>query len=414
MKIRARFTETGTLVDLLDDGEWVRAHPGGRNPRLFCAVAGCNVRLFAAERRNKARGTITRFFAFGPKSPRCAHEADGEGVEVPDPAAIIVTPQGHGGGGPITDEHQWLVNFVVSAAQRGGFEPVTEQRLAGGVVADVFVPGAARARVEVQRVDTDVTDRTQRYEDVVWLWRNPPDDKYLFDYPAVKILCSRWLKGSDGEGNWVPAEPWGKDQNYRCWIKAATTVFTPLKVPKGRTYFETKPILLSQFLQEVWSGQRRWYPRGEVHTFAGWVLNEDYEKYERWYDAQQKLQHAVITQPPARPTPVKVSPPQTQPAAVPSAEPTLVPAAASPPAIKPAHPQAEPHRSARAPQPISPAPQPLPHAVEASPNGPPGPPTADEVAEFIGKFIEEYPVQVLATLIGVLAVIGTIVCYIQA
>ncbi|MGH3952767.1 MAG: hypothetical protein ACRDTI_01790 [Mycobacterium sp.] len=99
---------------------------------------------------------------------------------------------------------------------------------------------------------------------------------------------------------------------------------------------------------------------------------------------------------------------------MPSAEPTLVPAAASPPAIKPAHPQAEPHRSARAPQPRSPAPQPSPHAVEVSPDGPPGPPTADEVAEFIGKFIEEYPVQVLATLIGVLAVIGTIVYYIQA
>lgn len=391
MKIRARFSETGTLIDLRDEEQWARAHPGTNNPRLFCGEAGCNVRLFASERTNHTRGTITRFFKFGRNSPRCTHEEDGAGVEVPDPATAA-PPQGQGGGGPMTDEHQWLVDFVVSEALKAGFEPLTEHRLEGGAIADIFVPRACRARVEVQRVDTNIADRTQRHDDVVWLLRNPSGDKYVFDHPAVKILCSRWLKSPGGKGNWVPAEPWRKDRDFRCSIKAATTVFTPREIPTSNEFFGTRPIPLSQFLNEVWTGQRRWYRRGEVHKFAGWALNEDHEKYQRWHAAKQ-LVRRTVTEPPSRPAaPVKAPHPQTQP----TAAPTIL----QPPKVPPAPPQL--------PQTT---PTPLPALTRTASLRPAGPLTTEER---IAKLIESHFLEIFVAAAVMLVVMGILVYSLQS
>ncbi|KAA0015972.1 hypothetical protein [Antrihabitans cavernicola] len=190
----------------------------------------------------------------------------------------------------------WLKQFVLDMAVRCGYAAELEHPLPG-VRADVWVPGARRARVEVQRVPTDIPTRTGDYPDVVWLLREtaitPSTKKYLFGSPCVQVRISKKLARST-ETIRIPGRPWEGDTEVR--ISASATVLHlrhGLHVAPGEKFFETHPIPLENFLRQVWSGERVWYPRGTAHSFAGWVLATEYERYQQWLKAQQDTQQAL-------------------------------------------------------------------------------------------------------------------------
>lgn len=275
MKIRARISESGTWVEAANDVDWLLVHPpdGGERPVLFCPDSTCPSKLVAKE-LPRSHGAVTRFFAFGPRS-KCGHHEVKQGVPGQAASKIDVAETG---------EHHWLKRFVLEAAHRAGYvEADLERPLPVGVRADVFVPGAQRSRVEVQRGATDVPARSERYPDVVWLLRAAFDEankKFLFDYPCVQVRVTR----KDAGGRWVPARPWS-EETPNISISASSTVLRP-RVCTDRShrhgFFETKPMSLDLFLRQVWSGERQWFRRGTVHTFAGWVLGHDLRRYEAW------------------------------------------------------------------------------------------------------------------------------------
>ncbi|MGJ6127072.1 hypothetical protein QN239_31270 [Mycolicibacterium sp. Y3] len=98
------------------------------------------------------------------------------------------------------------VQYVCQTAQDLGYTTETERPLNSGLVADVWVDDAvACQRVEVQRVRTDIPDRTDPHPDVVWLIleyarSNKAMNRYLFTNPCVRV------KILDSERN--PVQPW--------------------------------------------------------------------------------------------------------------------------------------------------------------------------------------------------------------
>ncbi|KAA0017039.1 hypothetical protein [Antrihabitans cavernicola] len=290
VKVKARISETGQLVSAANNDDWALVHPStGRGPDMYCPDSDdrCRSKLIAVEKQNKTKGTVTRFFRFPKNSRRCTHAEVEHGVEVRS------TPTASGGE---SDEHLWLKQFVLDVAQRCGYAAELEHSLPG-VRADVWVPGATRARVEVQRVPTDIPTRTGDYPDVVWLLRETAitqsTKKYLFGSPCVQVRISKKLARTT-ETILIPGRPWEGDTEVE--ISASATVLHlrhgPHVVP-GEKFFETHPIPLEKFLRQVWSGERVWYPRGTAHSFAGWVLATEYERYQQWLKAQQDIQHAL-------------------------------------------------------------------------------------------------------------------------
>lgn len=52
-------------------------------------------------------------------------------------------------------------------------------------------------------------------------------------------------------------------------------------------FFRTRPMSLDKFLNHVWAGKRRWYPRHEVHWFGGWALESDVLAYRVWLEERR-------------------------------------------------------------------------------------------------------------------------------
>jgi hypothetical protein len=107
------------------------------------------------------------------------------------------------------------------------------------------------------------------------------------------------------------------------FVSASSTVLRLADRDGGVPFFETKPIDLSLFLWQIWSGERRWYPKGQAHErFAGWALVTDVEAFTRWRQELRERQRVANMQ--AR---VVVPPRPVAPAVAPPAPPTHVRAA---------------------------------------------------------------------------------------
>lgn len=300
MKITAKLSETGRLVSAANDADWAEVHgpPTGTRPALYCPDKsdGCRNSLHPVERSNRSKGTTTRFFRFsGESGQSCDHEEVDRGVEV----------QASGGGGVESGEHVWLKDYVAGIARKAGYSPELEARLESGVRADVFIPTAHRGRVELQRVATNIPARTEEHPDVIWLLReqyshSTGNKRALFGYPCTQVRITALVVAADGTRDWPPAEPWRHDFGTRpTSVKASSTVLTrstdPVRalVPRrgkgGKVtmvyedqFFRTQPMPLRDFLTEVWSGDRQWYPKGRIHKFAGWAHRDDVARYFQW------------------------------------------------------------------------------------------------------------------------------------
>lgn len=286
MKVEARLSETGERIHAWVDDEWFRVycHPKGHKPVLYCPEGTCNNRLKAVQRSRKD-GTKTRFFAFD-SSAKCSHGAVKTGVIVP--AAPPSSPE--------SDEHKWLKNYVLEAAHRLGYGDARAEYALADVRADVYVPTAHRPRAEIQRGKTDIPVRTPDASDVIWLLRMPNDasnTKYLFSMPCVQV---RIIAVGTEPGQGRAGQPWRQNQPGTV-VRATSTVLRPRTDPDVESdfgFFTTeKNMLLDAFLKQVWSGRRQWYPRGEVHKFAGWVNVADHERYQQWMATRQPNEEAA-------------------------------------------------------------------------------------------------------------------------
>lgn len=281
MKVEARLSETGHLVRAGDDMDWALVRStSGKKPTLFCPESTCHLRLVAVEIK-RPDGGITRFFRFHA-STHCMHRAVSRGVVVP--AQTVGKDSSNE-----SDEHLWLKQYVLSAALRFGYEDGSlENFVAAGVRADVRVPGAERPRVEVQIGQSDVPARTERFASVIWLLRavfNESNVEYLFDHPCVQVRISR----RDADGRWIPAQPWNDGRD--AVVRATGTLLRSRDEPQPDDdfgFFESeKRVPLDRFLREVWSGERRWFSRGDIHSYAGWVKVGDEVRYREWRAGQQ-------------------------------------------------------------------------------------------------------------------------------
>lgn len=289
-KITARLADTGRLVQAADDRDWALVR-GPDKPALYCPErpAGCTGQVHPVQRTNKSHGTISRFFRFNPGSPvKCGHaEAD-----------PVVLPTG--GGGRETREHKWLKEYVRDLAIELGHQAHTEKTLPSGVIADVWVPTAEQCpRVEIQRVKTDIPTRTKQDPDVVWLLRSVHGKSmtnFLFHKPCVRVLA--------GVSNSIPDRPWDEpDREFT--LRAGATILRPAAVPEWpRGYFETHPIELRLFLQQVWAGNRIWVDNTQVHKFGGWILIADLERHNQWR-AEEKSRRNAPCLPETRPQPLQ-------------------------------------------------------------------------------------------------------------
>lgn len=281
MKTIAFMAEDGRKIDASSEDDWALVYKTGR--RLFCpshADESCPSELKAVQRPSRKRtGTVTRFFAF--KSGRCGHAEVKSGIEV------SLRPGGE------SAEHLWLKQFVLDSARKCGYEADAEYRLESGVRADVWVHSACRGRIEVQRVPTDVSERTKQDEQVVWLLREDAMTKamtsILFRNPCVQVRVTEKVDTPAGT-DWVAAKPWETDRTPVLSVRATATVLAKLDTPQPHRarksgkrnsvkYFQSESMRLHTFLDEVWSGKRRWYPKGSPHYIAGWILVEEYEQH---------------------------------------------------------------------------------------------------------------------------------------
>lgn len=322
MKIAARLSETGRLVDAACDEDWIEVHCTGKRPGLYCpdSERGCRNRLFAVEVTNKDKGTVTRFFRFATKGPRCGHAEVKSGVVVALPAEQSPGETQTGE----SAEHKWLKRLVAGIAVAAGYTATDEQNLPGSVRADVLIEGVVQAaRVEVQRGPTDIPARTERYPDVVWLLRDAyskssGNTNALFSCPCVQVRITA-VRMVQGITKSVAAEPWrDSDSGEVVRVVASSTVLRRVDNDDGEPSLLPDPLDLSVFLRQVWAGERRWYPRGQAHaTFAGWALARDVDAVFAWRSKRKSMEpqrEALRSAAIARAAAQTVPPPVTVPA----------------------------------------------------------------------------------------------------
>ncbi len=309
MKITARLSESGRQVEAANDDDWAEVHcePAKNRPALYCpdSTNTCRNKLVAYERKNLRQGTVTRYFSFAKGSGTCTHAAVKHGVVVPAQPIAPPAPSGE------SDEHMWLKQRVVDIAISAKYSATTEQTLPGDVRADVYVDGVQHgARVEVQRVATDIPTRTEQYPDVIWLLRDAystssGNKNALFSYPCVQIRVSA-PRTVGGKKEWVPAQPWASDEWDDARVSASSTVLQLKRDNSGAPVFGTYPVALDLFLGQVWSGERQWYRKGLAHTnFGGWALVCDVDAVKAWRQERREQARAlaVASRPPTPPQP---------------------------------------------------------------------------------------------------------------
>lgn len=250
--------------------DWELVHEQEPKPVLCCIK--CDTRLIAKARRRDDGGE-TRFFAFY-RSTGCDHLSETQGV---------ARQTGEG------ERHAWVKTYVRDTARELGYLGAEVEYTLPGLRADVYVPEpAAVTRIEVQQHQTDFDERTEKYDNVLWLLdRTYTSDKKvknaLFTQRAVAFVVTAESDGTRG-AQLRPVEPW-RDcvDEATMWVRS-TVLFAPAVDPSVDhdidKYFKTRPMPLKEFLGEVLAGKRVW--RNDIHRFAGWVRFQDIERYQAW------------------------------------------------------------------------------------------------------------------------------------
>ena len=308
MKVQARLSESGQLVQAAEDEDWALVHPPDGQPRpiLFCPEQICDNRVTAVEIVNPA-GRTTRFFRFVPHGPTCGHQ------EVSDPVIVELPTIGQPGE---SAEHRWLKEYVRQAALDVGHHGVRlEAALADQVRADVFVPGVVRGRIEVQRGPTNVPERTEGFAEVVWLLRaafNETNRRYLFTCPCVQVRVVRRVADA---GSWP--SPGSTGGTLRSGPPLRSSGPGPIRTPVIPTD-SSRPRRTSpwqRFSARSGPVTAAGIPKLTAHRFAGWITDEDWERYESWRQPAPSPapEEEAVPEPEATPEAVEMPGPEAVP-----------------------------------------------------------------------------------------------------
>ena len=179
------------------------------------------------------------------------------------------------GGGPMSPQHRWLQARIARICDLVGHSAITEHYETD---ADVFIPDA-KFVIEVQRWSTEFELRTVARENkgmhVLWLLTEDAKgravNRALFRVPAARI---RVHARGDRERRLTP------------WLHVEENAEAVLSVFATVAYFDWCTMTLktrhhdgAQFLAEILSGQRRWYPPGRTSLpsagCGAWAIAED-------------------------------------------------------------------------------------------------------------------------------------------
>lgn len=230
-----------------EDWEIIRASGG----QLICPVEECRFPLDSVQ-----NGNGTRFLRNKGKPEDCVH-AFGYGR----------------GGGPMSQEHRWIQNRILGICRSLGYTAVPEHAASR---ADVWVEAATPLAIEVQRWPTTFVRRTEARRaagaDVLWLLTEsatgtkvPPA---LFEGPAARIRVL-------AAGSRKPARPWEPGFSGQALLYVGATV---LKLKPERMELESAQSYdAKEFLREVLSGARKWFPTETGFPYSGWALASDVE-----------------------------------------------------------------------------------------------------------------------------------------
>jgi len=296
-----------------DDWALVRRKP---KPPLICPEPGGDVELISYE--NPGNQHNPRIFKFKADGRTCDHWAD----------------RGKGGG-PESAQHEWMKYRLTRIARRLGYTATPEHP---PTRADVFVHEPSYC-LEVQLVPTQFPRRTaarqNRGTSVCWLIREgldaPAARHALFQLPAVRF---RIIDQDNPKGRLLA--PWDHPDDTGLARRACLQVFGTVAHPprenqrpgspaSGPRWFRTGTMDGYQFLAEILSGRRTWYPPGQLDRLTGlWALDTDVARYRGFRSQRRTLgrqtPRVASASPPAQP-PVTADttsapPPSTAPAPV--------------------------------------------------------------------------------------------------
>lgn len=261
-----------------DDWALVRRKP---RPPLICPEPGCDVELISYE--NPSNQHNPRIFKFKAAGRTCDYWAD----------------RGKGGG-PESAQHEWMKYRLTRIARHLGYTATPEHP---PTHADVFVHEPLYC-LEVQLVPTQFPRRTAarqgRGNSVCWLIREgldaPMMRKALFQLPAVRF---RVIDQDNPKGRLLA--PWDHPEDTdlarRARLQAFGTVARPPRENQrsgssasGPRWFRTGTMDGYQFLAEILSGRRAWYPPGQLdHPTGLWALDTDVARYRAFRSQQREV-----------------------------------------------------------------------------------------------------------------------------
>lgn len=240
---------------------------------LICPKPGCRAELVPVERK-----TGTRFLRNRPGTLDCGHAfARGQG------------------GGPPSPEHRWLQQRLAMLCADLGYDAIQEHYASR---ADVWVESAPPLAIEVQRVNTNFSDRSVARRthgaNVLWLLpesaSSPKAGEELFHQPAARIRVMK--RGNRSE----EAKPWEPGHTGQVLLWVGATVMHPSE--DGLALVSAGNYDAKDFLREVLSGARRWYgPNEPEFRFgSGWAIPADVESVREQRAAVQRTREAVARQ----------------------------------------------------------------------------------------------------------------------
>jgi hypothetical protein len=272
---RLRHQPRATPLWVGDPEDWalVRQKP---RPPLVCPEPGCDVELISYE--NLHNQFNPRIFKFKHVNASCDHWV----------SSI------HGGGGPPSPEHEWMKLYLSRIATSLGYTAIPEHP---PTRADVFVSECSFC-LEVQLRPTQFRKRTAQREAkgarVCWLIREGLDTekarKALFGLPAVRFRVV------DGSERRRLVTPWDGADQHTSLESARLELFGTIACLErnghaGELSFRTRTMDGAAFLEEIFSGRRRWYRPMMLGRKSGlWALRTDVSVY--YARRQRNLHHA--------------------------------------------------------------------------------------------------------------------------
>lgn len=241
-------SDNSMILSVLDDSDWrtIRTEP---RPLLRCPEPGCGVELVSVQKRNG-----TRFLRVKSRADSCSHHF------------------ARSGGGPESEMHIWMKRALHQVCMNLGLRARIEDWETRSDVLIVDPPISLEVQNRYDKtLPTRTTHRSAVGSDVIWFFTEQATGKranaQLFGGPAVRLI----VRDSDRR----PVAPWVDGTDGQLYVQATVV---------GRTHnggFDTRSMTVDQFISEVASGDRAWYPYVAAvvdhwgRPRSGWVHQRD-------------------------------------------------------------------------------------------------------------------------------------------